>query len=97
MNYNKRLRKILSDNKLFLTVVLLFICSTILRGILSDFPKALRIYPDELRYVGTANSLFKGQGLRIHNMDSDFQKILYSICILPAFLAKSSVMQIRLI
>lgn len=85
------------DRNWILIVSLLFIGSTIVRSIWSDFPKALRIYPDELRYVSIANSLIHGQGLQIHNMDSDFQKILYSICIMPAFLAKSSAMQIRII
>lgn len=80
-----------------LIVSLLFIGSTIMRSIWSDFPKALRIYPDELRYVSIANSLIHGRGLQIHNMDSDFQKILYSLCIIPAFWAKSSAMQIRII
>ncbi|MCM1561880.1 MAG: hypothetical protein NC123_20475 [Butyrivibrio sp.] len=97
MHFKNHFRKPSADSRLFLTVILLFICSTIIRGFLSDFPKALRIYPDELRYVSIARSLFKGQGLRIHNINSDFQKILYSLCIMPAFIVKSSALQIRLI
>ena len=97
MKQTKVIGKRIENHNWFFIVILLFIGSTIMRGILSDFPKALRIYPDELRYVSIANSLMHGQGLQIHNMNSDFQKILYSICIMPAFLAKSSAMQIRII
>lgn len=85
------------NNKLNIIVILLFAGSVLLRSVIGDFPKALRIYPDELRYVSIARSLFQGQGLQIHHLDTDFQKILYSICIMPAFLAKTSALQIRLI
>ena len=86
-----------NDKRWIFIVLLLFIGSTALRGALGDFPKALRIYPDELRYVSIAKSLINGHGIQIHNMESDFQKILYSLCIMPAFLLDSSVGQIRLI
>lgn len=65
--------------------IVLFVGSVMLRSVLGDYPKALRIYPDELRYVSIARSLLQGQGLQIHHLDTDFQKILYSICIMPAF------------
>ena len=87
----------IKNNRWHIIVLLLFAGSVLLRSALGDFPKALRIYPDELRYVSIARSLFQGQGLQIHHLDTDFQKILYSICIMPAFLAKSSALQIRLI
>ena len=84
-------------NKKTLAIILLFILSAILHGLLSDFPKVISGYPDELRYVGIGRSLFEGQGLRLHNLNSDFQKILYSIIILPAFFFRSTVEQIRAI
>lgn len=91
------MRTAVKNNRWHIIVFLLFVGSAMLRAILGDFPKALRIYPDELRYVSIARSLFQGQGLQIHHLNTDFQKILYSICIMPAFLAKTSAAQIRLI
>lgn len=87
----------LQRHKWLIILCSIFICSVVVRGILGDFPKALRIYPDELRYLGIARSLFDGDGLRFHNLDSNFQKILYSVCIMPAFLFRSSVVQIRVV
>lgn len=91
------MREAFKNYKWNIIVFLLFAGSVMLRSALGDFPKALRIYPDELRYVDIARSLFQGRGLQIHHLDTDFQKILYSICIMPAFLAKTSAAQIRLI
>ena len=82
----------IKNNRWHIIVLLLFAGSAMLRSALGDFPKALRIYPDELRYVSIARSLFQGRGLQIHHLDTDFQKILYSICIMPAFLAECSVL-----
>lgn len=91
------MRTAVKNNRWHIIVFLLFVGSAMLRAILGDFPKALRIYPDELRYVSIARSLFQGQGLQIHHLNTDFQKILYSICIMPTFLAKTSAAQIRLV
>lgn len=77
--------------------LLLFLVSVVSYGVISDFPKVISGYPDELRYVGIARSLAAGEGLKLHGAESDFQKILYSICIMPAFLLESTVQQIRLV
>ena len=90
---NDKLRR----HKWLIVVICVFAGSVIIRGILGDFPKSICIYWDELRYLGIARSLFKGQGLRIHNLESDFQKILYSICIMPGFLFETSTAQTRAI
>lgn len=90
---NNKLRR----HKWLIILCSIFIGSVVVRGILGDFPKAMRIYPDELRYLGIARSLWDGDGLRFHNLDSNFQKILYSVCIMPSFLFQSSEIQIRAI
>lgn len=84
-------------HKWLIVIIGLYLGSAAVRGLLGDFPKALRIYPDELRYLSIARSLFQGQGLRLHNLDCDFQKILYSICMIPAFFLQSTAAQIRAI
>lgn len=83
------------NNRERIIIVVLFLISAVLYGVISDFPKVISGYPDELRYVGIGRSLVKGQGLRLHGLDSDFQKILYSICIMPALRLQSTAQQIR--
>ena len=78
-------------------VVLLFFACTIVYGLLSSYPRQLAVYSDELRYLDVARSLLAGRGLRVRNMPSDYQKILYPLCILPALLLKSTAAQITAI
>lgn len=87
VHHNEHTRHFLSThlNWTFILIVL-FLTSTVIHGLAGDFPKALRIYPDELLYVSLGRSLLHGQGLQVHNLGSNFQKILYSLCTIPAFL-----------
>lgn len=85
------------DNRYFYVAVIMFVVAAVAHGLMSDFPKVISGYPDELRYVGIGRSLIKGQGLLLHGMESGFQKILYSICITPAFFIKSTAGQIRVV
>ena len=78
-------------------VALLFFACTIVYGLLSSYPRQLAVYSDELRYLDVARSLLAGRGLCVRNMPSDYQKILYPLCILPALLLKSTVAQITAI
>lgn len=74
----------------------LFIGITALHVVMADFPKIMTIYPDELRYLSIARSISEGK-LLIHNTESDFQKILYSLIIAPAFWVNSPILQIKII
>ena len=78
-------------------VALVFVTCAVVYGLLSTYPRALAVYSDELRYLDVARSLFHGQGLRVRNMPSDYQKILYPLCILPALLLKTTAAQITAI
>lgn len=51
------------NNKWNIIVILLFAGSVLLRSVIGNFPKTLRIYLDELRYVSIARNLFQGQGV----------------------------------
>ncbi len=81
----------------FQITVILFIISVIIRYELSDFLKKIYVYADELRYFSIAENLFKGNGVMIYNQPWDFQKILYSMVIMPAFAFASRVTQIKAI
>lgn len=83
--------------KRWIIVICLFVISTLIRGCIADYPKAIQVYNDELIYLSLArNFAFHGKFL-IYNSICTFQKVLYCIFILPAFLAKSTTTQIRLI
>ena len=81
----------------WLWVVMLFAVCAVVYGVLSSYPRELAVYSDELRYLDVARSLLQGRGLRVRNMPSDYQKILYPLCILPALLLKTTAAQITAI
>ena len=54
-----------------------FVVCAVVYGTLSSYPRELAVYSDELRYLDVARSLWQGRGLRVRNMPSDYQKILY--------------------
>ena len=62
-----------------------------------NFPRAIRIYPDELRYYDIARSLFNGDGLMIRALPSDFQKLGYSLVLMPFFAIKDVALRLRAI
>ena len=76
---------------------MLFAVCAVVYGVLSSYPRELAVYSDELRYLDVARSLLQGRGLRVRNMTSDYQKILYPLCILPALLLKTTAAQITAI
>ena len=80
--------------KSWLYLVLLFAACTVVYGLLSTYPRELAVYSDEVRYLDVARSLFQGLGLRVRNMPSDYQKILYPLCILPALAFRTTAAQI---
>ena len=81
----------------WLWVLMLFAVCAVVYGVLSSYPRELAVYSDELRYLDVARSLLQGRGLRVRNMPSDYQKILYPLCILPALLLKTTAAQITAI
>ncbi len=91
------LKKITDNKKMLFWILCYFFISFFIRGYLSDFPKKMVIYQDELRYLELARSIFHGKGLMVHNSPLGYQKILYSIVIMPALLFQSPDMQIRAI
>ena len=78
-------------------VMLVFLVCAVVYGLLSSYPRELAVYSDELRYLDVARSLLQGRGLRVRNMPSDYQKILYPLCILPALLLRTTAAQITAI
>ena len=84
-----------------ITVFIAFMFGVTLHVILAftvlNFSRAIRLYPDELRYYEIARSLFNGEGLNIRNLPSGFQKIGYSLIIMPFFAVKDVVLRLKMI
>lgn len=78
-------------------VAVVFAVCAVVYGVLSSYPRELAVYSDELRYLDVARSLWQGRGLRVRNMPSDYQKILYPLFILPALALKTTAAQIKAI
>ena len=81
----------------WVAVALVFLVCAVVYGLLSSYPRELAVYSDELRYLDVARSLLQGRGLLVRNMPSDYQKILYPLCILPALLLRTTAAQITAI
>lgn len=81
----------------WIIVIILFILSIVIRYIIADFSKSIVVYPDELRYYSIANSLHQSGDITIHNIPSNFQKILYSIFLMPAFYFENVVVRLKVI
>ena len=86
-----------SSRRGWLWVLALFAVCTVVYGLLSSYPRELAVYSDELRYLDIARSLWQGRGLWVRNMPSDYQKILYPLCILPALALQTTAAQITAI
>lgn len=78
-------------------VAVVFAVCAVVYGVLSSYPREMAVYSDELRYLDVARSLWQGRGLRVRNMPSDYQKILYPLFILPALALKTTAAQITAI
>ena len=62
-----------------------------------NFSRAIRLYPDELRYYDIARSLFNGHGLNIRNLPSGFQKIGCSLIMMPFFAVNDVILRLKMI
>ena len=75
----------------------IFLIGVLLHFYLGNFSKAIVMYLDELRYYGIARGLFNGEGLDIRGINSEFQKIGYSLLLSPFFAVRDGVLRVKLI
>ena len=78
-------------------VIIAFLAAVCIRFLLADFPKVMHIYPDEYRYLNIARSLWIGNGISIRNAPSDYQKLAYSVLLVPFWGIKDYVFRVRCI
>lgn len=91
------MNKEINRKRLWMITSFVFAISVIIRFTLANFNKALVVYNDELRYFHLSRSLLEQGELLIRNAATDYQKILYSIFIMPSFLFKELKMQLKCI
>ena len=94
MKTNWNIKKV---NKDFVYVTLIFVIGVIAHFYLADFLKAIQTYPDEWRYYMIARSLFQGKGIEIREIPTNFQKLVYSIMLVPFFSIDNPILRIKLI
>lgn len=69
-------------------VLILYVLGTGIYFTIQAFPKQFAVYPDEMVYYGIARSLVEQGRFAVHNTESAFTNILYSLLIAPFFLIK---------
>lgn len=88
----------LKNDKIFKKIlILLFLLTTAVYFLLSNYTKTIYIYGDELGYYGIARSLANLNGISMYNANYLDQKILYDLLIMPAFWFSSKLTQISVI
>ncbi|MCR4896753.1 MAG: hypothetical protein K5891_08275 [Lachnospiraceae bacterium] len=80
---------------MLLTLAFLLFCAV--RFLLSDFPKAAFVYPDELRYWDIPRGLYQGQGITLQGIPYNHQKIGYCLLYVPFFAISNVALRLRLI
>lgn len=78
-------------------VWVLFIIGIMVYFCMANFAKTIRMWPDEMRYYTIAKSIFYGQGITFRGAVVDYQKLLYSIIILPFFGIQDGCIRITMI
>ena len=95
-------RRMMSKNKtnertIFKVVVLVFLIGVLGHSIIGFFNKAIAIYPDEWRYYQIARNIYHGNGIVIRGIPTDFQKIAYSLILMPFFSIKNATFRVMAI
>ena len=78
-------------------ITFIFILGVIGHFFAADFLKAMAVYPDEMRYYLSAQSLFKGTGNMIYNLPSAYQKLGYALFLVPFFAISDTLLRLRAI
>jgi len=74
----------------------LFVANIIIRFVISNFPKAMLVYADELIYLNICRSILRGQ-IAVHNIPKSFDQILYPLLLTPIMLIKNQLVGISAI
>ena len=87
-------RTVWRDGMILLCV---FLAATALHGLVGGFAKQLTIYRDEWLYASMADSLQAGRGITVQGASIAFQKVGYSLFLVPFFGIRDPELRLRLI
>ena len=85
------------NRTLTLAFLLILVSSTIIRVLLSIFPKVPFTYNDELFYLELSQNLFLRGALNVYGNPLHFTKLLYSVLISPFYAVSDGVLRTQLI
>ena len=78
-------------------VLIMFFVLVAINMAFSFYTKVISVYNDELFYMNIAHNIFNGNGAVIDVLGGGFDKILYSLILVPTFLIKDAVVRVNVI
>ena len=85
------------ENRITRIFLLILVSSTLIRLLLSVFPKAAYTYNDELFYLELSQNLFLRGSLTVYGSRIHFTKLLYSLFLAPFYAVSDGVIRTQLI
>lgn len=85
------------QNVSFHFVLLMFFVLVAINMAFSYYMKVISVYNDELYYMSIARNIFNGNGPVIDIRGGGFEKILYSLLLVPTFLIKDALVRVNVI
>jgi len=78
-------------------LICIFVVGVIFHYYYGYFSKSIEVLPDEIRYYSIARSMFLGDGLLFRGAATDYQKIGYTLYLIPFFLIKNGILRMKAI
>ena len=85
-----------SKNRRIINIIILmciFLLGSVLHYFYCYFSKSIDVLPDEIRYYSIARSIFQGDGLTFRGVATDYQKMGYTLFLVPFFLIKNGILR----
>ena len=89
-----------SKNQRIINIIILmciFLLGSVLHYLYGCFSKSIDVLPDEIRYYSIARSIFRGDGLTFRGVATDYQKMGYTLFLVPFFLIKNGILRMKAI
>ena len=78
-------------------LIVIFLVGTVIHFVIGNFCKSIDVLPDEIRYYSIARSIFQGDGLTFRGVATDYQKMGYTLFLVPFFLIKNGILRMKAI
>lgn len=81
----------------YVLLICIFGVGVVLHYFYGTFSKSIDVLPDEIRYYSIARSIFQGDGLTFRGVATDYQKMGYTLFLVPFFLIKNGILRMKAI